>query len=393
MQRCATYTISLTNNLDEKTNLHTHGLHVSGEKPGDNVIDVEVEVGQTHTYTYYIPCTHSTGTLFYHPHGHGTTAGQISAGLAGALIVEDAANKEAVPEWLTKMRSFVFLAQKLGSSYRVNGVDAAQASIAMQRNEWVRLRIVHSAEAKTTEFSLPNGCEAQLLAKDGVFLPTVPRAVGSLFVGTMVSRADVAVKCTSAGIFAIGTVGATLTVSDGAGEATPLAPFTPCRPPYLADLQETTPDVMVDIAMGAANLKVNGVSYKWNGNPADPEAVISNLVREGQVAEATLGGTQAHPLHTHVNHMQLQSLNGLDQDVSGSWHQLGDWLDTIKGGKGLKVRFIAKDFGGKMVMHCHISGHSDGGAFAWLDLGEGGNDGSSLPPTSCSGSSSWCSCA
>jgi hypothetical protein len=40
------------------TNLHTHGLHVSGDTGADDVI-VEILPGQSYNYTYIIPCDHA----------------------------------------------------------------------------------------------------------------------------------------------------------------------------------------------------------------------------------------------------------------------------------------------------------------------------------------------
>jgi len=43
------------------TNLHTHGLHISGERPGDNIF-THVEPGNVLEYTYRIPTNHMGGT-------------------------------------------------------------------------------------------------------------------------------------------------------------------------------------------------------------------------------------------------------------------------------------------------------------------------------------------
>jgi FtsP/CotA-like multicopper oxidase with cupredoxin domain len=40
------------------TNLHTHGLHVSGDTGADDV-SVEILPGQRYNYTYIIPCDHA----------------------------------------------------------------------------------------------------------------------------------------------------------------------------------------------------------------------------------------------------------------------------------------------------------------------------------------------
>jgi len=68
------------------TNLHGHGLWVSPSGNSDNVL-VSVRPGVRFEYEYNIPADHPAGTYWYHPHTHGSSALQVSSGLAGALIV------------------------------------------------------------------------------------------------------------------------------------------------------------------------------------------------------------------------------------------------------------------------------------------------------------------
>lgn len=74
----------------DTTNLHTHGLHISGEAPGDDIFTV-VEPGASYSYTYHIPDDHMGGTFWYHPHHHGSTSVHAGGGAAGLLIVDDPA--------------------------------------------------------------------------------------------------------------------------------------------------------------------------------------------------------------------------------------------------------------------------------------------------------------
>ena len=71
------------------TNLHTHGLHISSNAPGDDIF-TEVAAGTTNTYTYQLPANHMGGTFWYHPHHHGSTAVHAGGGAAGMIIVDDA---------------------------------------------------------------------------------------------------------------------------------------------------------------------------------------------------------------------------------------------------------------------------------------------------------------
>src|SRR5262249_52697334 len=68
------------------TNLHTHGLWVNPAGNGDNVL-ISINPGVSFEYEYKIPPEHPAGTFWYHSHRHGSTAIQVSSGMAGALIV------------------------------------------------------------------------------------------------------------------------------------------------------------------------------------------------------------------------------------------------------------------------------------------------------------------
>jgi L-ascorbate oxidase len=74
------------------TNLHTHGLWVEpgftdAEHAGDNVF-ISLAPQQSQKYLFDIPNDHPAGTFWYHSHLHGSTALQVTSGMAGALIVK-----------------------------------------------------------------------------------------------------------------------------------------------------------------------------------------------------------------------------------------------------------------------------------------------------------------
>ena len=69
------------------TNLHSHGLWISPAGNSDNVL-IKIDPGVKFTYEWNIPADHPAGTFWYHPHLHGSTALQVSSGMAGALIIE-----------------------------------------------------------------------------------------------------------------------------------------------------------------------------------------------------------------------------------------------------------------------------------------------------------------
>jgi len=73
-------------NCFNTTNLHTHGLHVSPAGNSDNVL-LELTPLTTFDFEFCLPKDHPAGTFWYHPHRHGSTALQVSSGMAGALII------------------------------------------------------------------------------------------------------------------------------------------------------------------------------------------------------------------------------------------------------------------------------------------------------------------
>ncbi|MEM9272097.1 MAG: multicopper oxidase domain-containing protein [Cyanobacteria bacterium P01_F01_bin.143] len=68
------------------SNLHTHGLWISPTGNSDNVL-LSINPGVKFQYEYNVPPKHPAGTFWYHPHRHGSTALQVSSGMAGALII------------------------------------------------------------------------------------------------------------------------------------------------------------------------------------------------------------------------------------------------------------------------------------------------------------------
>lgn len=78
--------LSLVNSLDEPTNLHFHGLHVSPSGDSDNVFR-QVNPGETAKYTIEISVNHPPGTFWYHSHQHGLAYKQVSDGLSGLIVI------------------------------------------------------------------------------------------------------------------------------------------------------------------------------------------------------------------------------------------------------------------------------------------------------------------
>ena len=70
------------------TNLHFHGLHVSPDAPGDDVLTMMAMPGQSLHYTVDIPADQPPGLYWYHTHPHGESYQQDLDGMSGAIVID-----------------------------------------------------------------------------------------------------------------------------------------------------------------------------------------------------------------------------------------------------------------------------------------------------------------
>lgn len=78
--------VTVTNNLEESTSIHWHGLHVPNAMDGvDGLTQEAIEPGQSFRYEFL--ASHA-GTFMYHSHSHARSVEQIDAGLYGLFIID-----------------------------------------------------------------------------------------------------------------------------------------------------------------------------------------------------------------------------------------------------------------------------------------------------------------
>ncbi len=76
-------------NITTAVNIHYHGLAVNPVTPGDNIVGISVDSGETFMYQVYIPSVHSPGLYWYHPHIYVISSLAVLGGASGALIIDD----------------------------------------------------------------------------------------------------------------------------------------------------------------------------------------------------------------------------------------------------------------------------------------------------------------
>ena len=378
-----TLAVTMTNQLDDPTNLHTHGLHVSPEGYGDNVFR-RIDAGGTAEYRYEIPLDHPPGVFWYHPHHHGMAARQVFAGLYGAIIVDDAAQIAATVERVLIVSDITFDASgtipgasqmdrmrgREGSTMLLNGqVNPIMTAHPEERERW---RIVNACTSRYLDLRL-DGQALQLLGNDSGRFGS-PHAVDSLLLmpgnradvlvtmaeGTSLLQAWPVDRGLSAAMMGGNTQSsstvtlATLRVAGAAGAPLASAPLSEPR-----DLRSESLDRerTLTLAMGGARMGGSMMRFTIDGRAFDAGR-IDQSVAAGTIEEWTIVNTSSmdHPFHLHVWPMQVI-------EIGGQAVEEPTWQDVVNvpARSNSRVRIAFEDFTGTTVYHCHILDHEDNG--------------------------------
>jgi FtsP/CotA-like multicopper oxidase with cupredoxin domain len=368
------------------TNVHTHGLHISGESPGDDVTRA-FEGQRGGDYVYDIPANHMGGSFWYHAHHHGSTFLQVSTGAFGLIIIDDA--EDGIPANVAAMEEKHLLlgylepgnAAGTGGDSLISGSFSAgwtingkvNGDVCVPPNTWQHWRmLVADQDSRLVDLEIGANCEVALMGRDGVWRTEVPKALpdGTLTL-TGASRADLAVRCSdNSSISVAGTQVANILVDQGASSDSgphPFAadkadnydqPWLSARPAYLRDLRDGNPNATVQdsetIRMGARTI----LGRKF-------DATIPNLEKTANgVQEWSINGAAQHPFHLHIYHVQVQSDCGP--------YESGEYYDVIAGNCDVRFDMSPEEaYEGMTILHCHILQHEDQGAMGWMDVTNG----------------------
>jgi FtsP/CotA-like multicopper oxidase with cupredoxin domain len=372
------------------TNIHTHGLHVSGKTPADDITRL-INGGFCGDYVYKVPADHMGGTLWYHAHHHGSTYLQVAAGAFGLLIVDD--SNDGIPTAVAGMTEHqlaigyldpdvagaggdTLVSGTFSPTWTVNGLVGG--SLCTRAGEWEHWRVLLAdRDARMKTLSVGPECEVALLARDGVWRTVVPKELPTNSIElTGASRADLAVRCGADSTISVNTTTvATVVADDSELPSGNVGPYTTDvsnldypywkldRPSYLRDLRDPDvgPPVEVEnrsINMGART--VNGKKFDVNVPTFSIPATSETLVQEWNIKGAT-----QHPFHKHIYHVQMNGACG------GGAFEDGEYYDTVAG--NCLVRFdlnptTSSVYDGITIMHCHILLHEDEGAMGWTDV-------------------------
>jgi FtsP/CotA-like multicopper oxidase with cupredoxin domain len=372
--------VRLVNQLDQPTNLHTHGLHVSPSGNSDNVF-LTVPASQAQDYEFRIPRNHPTGLFWYHPHTHHFSNEQVKNGMSGALIVEGLLDSfpalRGIRERVLLLKDIQLedgkLADRSIGDHTIRTVNGLVDPTLVLRPGETELWRIGNVGANLYYRLRLDGHRLYQVARDGNRLAHVVPADEILLEPG--GRIEVLVQPHGRGTFALRTLamdtgpsgnqypGAELATMQVDGEA-----LTPRRlPDALLPVKDLRGMVTGKRTVVFSEGEVQGRDvYYLNGKAFDPDRVDTR-VRLGAVEAWTIRNEsdELHDFHIHQGGFQLVEVNGVPQPLDG-------YYDTVnlpvRGEIKVIIPFTDSTTVGKFVYHCHLLSHEDKGMMATIEV-------------------------
>jgi FtsP/CotA-like multicopper oxidase with cupredoxin domain len=400
-EKCA---LALCENM---SNLHFHGLHVSPERPQDDVLTTMSMPGQVLNYRVDVPSYAPPGLYWYHTHPHGESARQDLDGMSGAIVIDgiDRYYPELrdMPERVLILRDQVIehgddrkkiqeqveipqarcgtsIEQDLERVFTINGAIRPQIPIRPgERQFW---RIVNASPDRYADIQL-GAQQLEIVALDGMplsyhdsnrgirrvdhFLMAPGGRVEAIVTGPIEgTRTTLSTRCVDTGPDGDNNpsmVLADVVSSPKAAEPERRLPALIGPPVYknfssqeLESLKAHDPDFTVLFTEDKNGFYINGKKFAMDSAPMLRARVGS--MQHWRVANDT---GEVHPFHIHQVHFLAYAVNGVPSEMP-------EWLDTVNVPYGGRVDLIM-DFTdpvirGMSVFHCHLLSHEDKGMMA-----------------------------
>jgi len=394
--------VEVTNDLDEPTSVHWHGMHLPAAMDGGP--HQEVAPGATWRPTWEVD--QPAATLWYHPHPHGATEEHVYRGLAGLFLLDDDASAAAdLPSGYGVDDVPVVVQDKsfdddgglelpddggepgfLGDVVLTNGTVGAYHAVTTER---VRLRLLNGSTARTYALGFQDR-EMDLVATDGGLLDA-PVRTGRVRLSPG-ERAEVVVEVspgetTRLHSFAadLGGVAASFAMGGkeafdvlelrAAGELAP-SPAPAWEPSsHAAGDALLAEDATVERTFELADREIDGRRMDL--------ARIDETVTVGETEVWTVRSTHPVPHSFHVHDVQFRVL---DVDGEPPPPQLSGRKDTVYLEPGRTYRLLLRfddytDPDVPYMYHCHMLRHEDEGMMGQLVVVEPGGTAGQVPRT------------
>lgn len=373
------------NKLDQPTNVHFHGLHVSPLGSSDNIFRV-IGPRENTKYVLDIPIDHARGTFWYHSHLHGLATDQVSGGLSGLVVIEGL--EGLLPDELRNITQQTFIMRGFPWHYwHLNYTSPTYQTINGKINPVLGIspgetqlwRFANIDPGTFYNITLP-GHTFRVIEQDGS--PVWEAWDTNYLVIAAGKRFSVLVTGGENGTYPLkmlpysgGTTHpypevnlATINVQGNAGAETAEVNALSLVPRH--DLGDLGIHEIRELVYSASesNTTMNRFGEQGtnmiNGKVFDHNRV-DQTVNLGNLEEWHIKNIDGddHTFHIHINDFQVMSVNGQPYEA----HGLQDTVILPANGE-VVVRIPFEDFVGRFVYHCHILPHEDTGMMGTVEV-------------------------
>lgn len=378
LQQGESVDVKITNDLDEPTTFHWHGLEVPSDIDGGP--HGQIEPGDSQIIT--LEADQPAATLWYHPHVHGATAEQVFKGLSGMLFIDEATDSGLPNDYGVDDIPLIFQDRLFDENQQLNynrlmDIDGTMGDISMVNGTIdpkltvtepvMRFRLLNGANARNYTFRLSNGADFTQIASDGGMLKE-PVETDTLTLAAS-ERAEILVDFSTMtdeeSLAIVNEEGIELLPFDVALDDSP-AGSTELRTvdePFLSEQERAMPVTKEIELFGMADM------VTINGRQFDMDRI--DLRQERGVAEVwevynkpDMMGGMIHPFHIHGTQFKIISRDGKEPPPNEQGLKDSVLVNPDERVK-LLVMFPEK---GIFVFHCHILEHEDNGMMGQVEV-------------------------
>ncbi len=370
-----TLVVRLTNQLDEPTTIHWHGLRLPPPMDGTQDVQKTVPPGVCFEYRFALP---DAGTFWYHPHTNETV--QLERGLYGVMVVRGASEPVVDQD-----RVLVFddvrldrqgaIAAPGGVLERHNGRQGqirllngrVKPTFDIAAGQVERWRLVNVSSARYVNFSL-SGLPFRIIGSDGGLIESpvdatevqlAPADRVEIVVGPFEAGQEFAIESLRSAGFRSRRPAVYGSVR--VGEARPSVANIPARLRSIAPLAPAETPSMREVSLGGWPSLRRGWDFKINGERHHHGDAVR--VGELQVWDIVNKTPMDHPFHLHGFFFQVLTVNGKPPAYRS-------WEDTVHVpplGR-VKIAWLPDDRPGPWMAHCHILEHHAAGMMMHFEV-------------------------
>jgi FtsP/CotA-like multicopper oxidase with cupredoxin domain len=372
--------VIVENRLSEITTVHWHGMHLPARHDGGP--HQPIASGELWQPEWMID--QPAATLWYHPHPHGETEGQVTRGLAGLFYLDDGSNADLPHRYgiddipiILQDRTFDSrgrFAQRgravtglLGDKILVNGTYNPHMPVSTGQ---LRLRILNASTARIYHLAFADDREFALIATDSGFLPS-PKRIRRLLLSAA-ERAEIVVDLRPGDPPVLRSLPwdlnmmAVLTNGAGGNDHLDLlqlrARASVAEGGRIPERLETSSALTFDHLAARRTIQLDG--REINGQQMEMSR-IDTVVGAGTTELWTIRNTHNQPHNFHVHGVAFQIV---PTGASRPDPQLG-WKDTVLLAAGETVQLAIRfppytDPLTPYMYHCHLMWHEDVGMMA-----------------------------